>query len=70
MNLAVPPPTVRVGLVLDALVVQSGVMVQVGVFKITMYRSVDSLLSCHSSAMVAGLNYMRQVFLKDLIRHP
>lgn len=50
--------------------VQSGVMVQVGVFKITMYRSVDSLLSCHSSAMVAGLNYMRQVFLKDLIRHP
>lgn len=42
MNLAVPPPTVRVGLVLDALVVQSGVMVQVGVFKITMNGCVAS----------------------------
>lgn len=39
------PPTVRVGLVLDALAVQSGVMVRVGVFKITMYRSVDSPLT-------------------------
>lgn len=46
MSLAVPPPpTVRVGLVLDALVGQSGGMVQVGVFKITVHGSVDSPLS-------------------------
>lgn len=35
-------PTVRVGLVLGAPEVQSGAMVQLGGFKITMYRGVDS----------------------------
>lgn len=52
-------PTVRVRLVLDAPEVQSGAMVQLGGFKITMYQSVDSPLLGHSSVMVAGL-----------IRHP
>lgn len=52
-------PTVRVGLVLDAPEVQSGAMVQLGGFKITMYQSVDSPPLGHSSVMVAGL-----------IRHP
>lgn len=52
-------PTVRVGLVLGAPEVQSGAMVQLGGFKITMYRGVDSPPLGHSSVMVAGL-----------IRHP
>lgn len=52
-------PTIRVGLVLGAPEVQSGAMVQLGGFKITMYRGVDSPPLGHSSVMVAGL-----------IRHP
>lgn len=52
-------PTVSVGLVLGAPEVQSGAMMQLGGFKITMYRSVDSPPLGHSSVMVAGL-----------IRHP
>lgn len=52
-------PTVRVGLVLGAPEVQSGAMVQLGGFKITMYRGVDSNPLGHSSVTVAGL-----------IRHP